>query len=279
MNRLFAETYARDQEIEARYDNAELKNDSVAMEQARTDHFALEASIQAQGKPFELLYSLYAAAMKVGNEYIDLSELHEYRDAKELIDSFREYGVEAFTFSSGWSSATESAWAFLQNGCTLAGMVEINGLHKAFGSDEYEKRRPSCSGCSKEAVRMLQIGRYTAPQDGRPAIIQREFYGQGYIFKDETAFLSHPDQVCYVPELSDTAYTHNDLLAVCDHQEKLAQRCFDCLNWQSPTTWVDEQFIFGEWVRCEECHRVYDAEEHSSCPHCGNEQDGDSSEQ
>lgn len=140
MNRLFAETYAKDQEIEARYDAAELKNDQAAMEQARTDHFALEADIQAQGKPFELLYSLYAAAMKVGNEYIDLSEMHEYRDAKELIDSFREYGVEAFTFSSGWSSATESAWAFLQNGCTLAGMVEINGPHKAFGSDEYEKR-------------------------------------------------------------------------------------------------------------------------------------------
>lgn len=140
MNRLFAETYAKDQEIEARYDAAELKNDQAAMEQACTDHFALEADIQAQGKPFELLYSLYAAAMKVGNEYIDLSELHEYRDAKKLIDSFREYGVEAFTFSSGWSSATESAWAFLQNGCTLAGMVEINGQHKAFGSDEYEKR-------------------------------------------------------------------------------------------------------------------------------------------
>ena len=140
MNRLFSETHAKDQEIEARYDAAELKNDQATMEQARTDHFALEADIQAQGKPFELLYSLYAAAMKVGNEYIDLSELHEYRDAKELIDSFREYGVEAFTFSSGWSSATESAWAFLQNGCALAGMAEINGQHKAFGSDEYEKR-------------------------------------------------------------------------------------------------------------------------------------------
>ena len=77
---------------------------------------------------------------------------------------------------------------------------------------------------------MLQIGKYTAPQDGRPAIIQREFYGQGYIFKDEAAFLSHPDQVCYVPELSDTAYTHNDLLALCDGQEKLAQSywCLPC---------------------------------------------------
>ena len=140
MIRLFAETYAKDQEVEARYDAAELKNDQTVMEQARADHFALEVSIQAQDKPFELLYSLYAAAMKVGNQYIDISEPHEYRDAKELIDSFREYSVEAFTFSSDWSSATESAWAFLQNGCTLAGMVEINGPHKAFGSDTYEKR-------------------------------------------------------------------------------------------------------------------------------------------
>ena len=140
MNRLFAETYAKDQEIEARYDAAELKNDQAAMEQARTDHFALEADIQAQGKPFELLYSLYAAAMKVGNERIDISELHEYQDMASLISSFREYGVEAFTFSSGWSSATESAWAFLQNGCTLASMVEINSQHKTFGSDQYEKR-------------------------------------------------------------------------------------------------------------------------------------------
>ena len=140
MNRLFAETYAKDQEIEARYDAAELKNAQAAMEQACADHFALEASIQVQGKPFELLYSLYAAAMKVGNEYIDVSELHEYQDTKELIDSFRKYGVEAFTFSSGWSSAAEIAWSFLQNGCALAGMGEINGPHKSFGSEEYEKR-------------------------------------------------------------------------------------------------------------------------------------------
>ena len=43
------------------------------------------------------------------------------------------------------------------------------------------------------------------------------------------------------------AYTHNDLLALCDGQEALARVCFDCLNWQSPETWVDEQFHFGEW--------------------------------
>ena len=54
-----------------------------------------------------------------------------------------------------------------------------------------------------------------------------------------------------------------------DGQEALARMCFDCLNWQSPDTWVDEQFYFGEWVRCERCGRVYDAGDNEACPHCG----------
>ena len=51
---------------------------------------------------------------------------------------------------------------------------------------------------------MIQIGKYTPASARCPAQIQREFYGQGYIVKDEPAFLSQPDRVCYVPELSDT---------------------------------------------------------------------------
>ena len=192
------------------------------MEQARTDHFALEADIQAQGKPFELLYSLYAAAMKVGNEYIDISELHEYQDAATLIASFRKYGVEAFTFSSGWSSAVESAWTFLQNGCTLAGMVEINGPHKGLWQRHIREAPglPVPGAVRRQAYAADRQVYRTAGRDS-----PRSFSGNstvsGYIFKDEAAFLSHPDQVCYVPELSDTAYTRNDLLALCDGQEKL----------------------------------------------------------
>ena len=87
---------------------------------------------------------------------------------------------------------------------------------------------------------MLQIGKYVPAHNGREALIQREFYEQGYIVKDEAAYRSHPKRVCYVPELSDTPYTHNDLLALCDGQEALARVCFDCLNWQSPETWMDE---------------------------------------
>ena len=37
---------------------------------------------------------------------------------------------------------------------------------------------------------MIQIGKYTPASARCPAQIQREFYGQGYIVKDEPAFLS-----------------------------------------------------------------------------------------
>ena len=130
-------TLAPGVEVPAPEDGSVLRYSGEAVQDV-LDFFSLLCFAQNEwaGKPFELLYSLYAAAMKVSNQYINISELHEYQDAATLIASFREYGVEAFTVSSGWSSATESAWAFLQNGCTLAGMVEINGPHKAFGSDE-----------------------------------------------------------------------------------------------------------------------------------------------
>ena len=32
-----------------------------------------------------------------------------------------------------------TAWLFVQNGCKLEGMVEINGTYQAFMSDEYER--------------------------------------------------------------------------------------------------------------------------------------------
>lgn len=73
-----------------------------------------------------------------GNEYIDLAECYDYRDEKGLVELFRKYGIERFTFSSGWSSAVESAWIFTENGCTLEGMVKVHTQHKAWGSDEYE---------------------------------------------------------------------------------------------------------------------------------------------
>ena len=116
---------------------------------------------------------------------------------------------------------------------------------------------------------MIQIGKYSPASARCPAQIQREFYGQGYIVKDEPAFLSQPDRVCYVPELSDTLYTRRDFLRICNEQPELAQICFDCVNWEHPETWVEEQFLFGEWAECPACGKWDDAESNKACLFCG----------
>ena len=47
--------------------------------------------------------------------------------------------MKTFTFSSTWSSAVETAWLFVQNGCKLEGLVQINGTCQAFMREEYER--------------------------------------------------------------------------------------------------------------------------------------------
>lgn len=45
----------------------------------------------------------------------------------------------------------------------------------------------------------LKVGSYIPETEEREAVICREYYGQGLIFKDEEAFLHDPERVCYVP--------------------------------------------------------------------------------
>ena len=61
------------------------------------------------------------------------------KDVECLIACMRDNGIDHFTFSSGWSSAVETAWLFQQNGCTLEGLIEINSRHKHFFTGEQEK--------------------------------------------------------------------------------------------------------------------------------------------
>ncbi len=139
MNNNFAEIYAREQALRAQYREARKGNDEAAMRQVRSDHEVLEGQIQEAGQAYARLYRLYASAMERGNAYIDLAEAHDYCDEEALISDMRAYGIANFTLSSGWSSAIESAWRFTQNGCTLEGMIEINGSCRDFTTDAYEK--------------------------------------------------------------------------------------------------------------------------------------------
>lgn len=116
----------------------------------------------------------------------------------------------------------------------------------------------------------LKIGSYTPETEAQEAIIDREYYRQGWIFKDEEAFRLHPEQVCYVPELSDEGYTRQDFLAMCNGQEELAEFLFEMVDWQSPETLKSELLATYEIDFCLVCKKYYFMQgEQIPCPICG----------
>ena len=94
---------------------------------------------------------------------------------------------------------------------------------------------------------MLKVGNYN-PKTGE---IEREGYRQGYIFKDEDAFLNRPDDVCYIAELSDETYTKNDILSICKGNEEIASEVFYNIDWQSPEMEM-ESLIEIKWIQYDE---------------------------
>ena len=115
----------------------------------------------------------------------------------------------------------------------------------------------------------LKIGSYTPGTEDQEAVIDRGYYRQGWIFKDEEAFLHHPEQVCYVPELSDEGYTQQDFLAMCNGQEELAEFLFEMVDWQSPETLKSELLATYEIDFCPVCKKYYFMQgEQIPCPIC-----------
>lgn len=114
----------------------------------------------------------------------------------------------------------------------------------------------------------LKIGKCIVDTDGEIIELEREFYGQGMIFKDEYTFYHEEKSPCYVPELSDTVYTREDFLRMCNNQEDIADVIFKAVNWQHPETYLDEQFKEGEIEFCETCGNIFFSYEVENCPYC-----------
>ena len=116
----------------------------------------------------------------------------------------------------------------------------------------------------------LKVGSYTPETADTEAAIERDYFQQGWIVKDEEAFLHYPDKVCYVPELSDSTYTRNDFLDMCNGQEEFATMLFEMVDWQSPETLKNELFSMQEIEFCLVCKKLYFmAGEQKPCPVCG----------
>lgn len=114
-----------------------------------------------------------------------------------------------------------------------------------------------------------RIGICKTDRNGNITELQRASFGQGWIFKDWDAFHCHRDAPCYVPELSDTVYTGNDLLSLCNGQEEIAEELFYEMDWQSPLTLINEWETDGEISTCAQCGKLLLADEKYSCPYCG----------
>lgn len=137
MIKRFEDLYSFRMELDARYE--EIKGNEEEAKKIRDEYNEWQKGILAEGEYFGWTYRLYESMRERGNEYIDVDELNDERKVAGLVKTFRENGVQFFTFSSGWSSSNETAWELIKNGCQLCGMMEINSKHKTFMDDKFEK--------------------------------------------------------------------------------------------------------------------------------------------
>lgn len=85
--------------------------------------------------------------------------------------------------------------------------------------------------------------------------------------KVKAAITNVIEAVCYVPELSDSLYTGQDFLDMCNGQPEIADQVFHAVNWQHPETYLDEQGDDELWqCKCGKWYWCYGVDK---CPYCG----------
>lgn len=120
-----------------------------------------------------------------------------------------------------------------------------------------------------------KIGKCVVNEDREIVELEKGYYRQGWIFKDEYAFYHEPEKPCYVPEEEEeNFYTREDFIALCNGQEKIAEMIFDEVDWQHPETCFDEQFQHGELDICQSCHKIFMSYDVACCSYCGAERRG-----
>lgn len=139
MKNTFEAAYQQELKIRAAYDAAEAAGSEEGKEAARTSIHELWDGIEAQGAAYSRIYREYKNSRDKGNEYLDLHDVIWDKDVESLITCMRKTGIQLFTFSSGWSSAVETAWLFQENGCKLEGLIQINGDEDTWNDGEYKK--------------------------------------------------------------------------------------------------------------------------------------------
>lgn len=92
----------------------------------------------------------------------------------------------------------------------------------------------------KVEVILGDCGMVKVNEEGEVVEIGKEWLSQGYVYKNSAAFYSR-EGICYIPELTDNAYTYYDFLEVAEGDSEKAEILFENVDWQSPES------LFSEW--------------------------------
>lgn len=220
---------------------------------------------------------------KIGRQYIRVcSELNDWIDVLFLIVNEKEVDdavrILSKFYDRYWEEQTECYGDVLE-----AGLIAANIDFKSFyiKTDERgEVVEDECEFVGQEYNLILRdneiylkVGEYESETDDKEAVVYRRFYGQGNIYKNEDSYRNRPNEVCYVPELTDEAYTANDFLDMCCGQKEFADELFEGCDWQHPESLQEDWIHNGEWAYCNKCRKFYDiqGEDVENCPVCGTE--------
>lgn len=107
--------------------------------------------------------------------------------------------------------------------------------------------------------------------------LDREWLVQGYVYKNPNAYFNEPEAVCYVPELSDSLYTRQDFLDMCNGQEDVADHVFNAVDWQHPESYLEELRVGEDLAECK-CGKWFWCFATKKCPYCGAEYSEEDSE-
>lgn len=102
--------------------------------------------------------------------------------------------------------------------------------------------------------------------------IEKEYYGQGWIYKNWNAFENKTDEICYVGEHDEdklaegVGYKYNDFVRLAQEfinrnedvqeyckennvtAEDIALNLFEAVDWQDPTTEIDQWETYGSYT-------------------------------
>ena len=106
MMNIFEEAYRGIQEAKKAYATATSEAEKDA---ARAIYKQATTKLDDLNNTDQRIWSAYETAKDCGNEYIDLNDTIRDDAVEGLVACMKEYGIGAFTFSSTWSSAVETA--------------------------------------------------------------------------------------------------------------------------------------------------------------------------